>query len=803
MQEVKQVRSFLVLPSSDREALSARTAPLNGKSLHDETCVRASAPNRLHIPVRKGILFLSCWLLALGAVCATRASAATCYVVNPANTYNGNGSTWSAATSNGATGAFNAIPSTLVRGAIYYLADGAYPKFQFDTPVSGTQTVELRKAQSYDHCTSTGWNASTMGSSQAVFKYTNSEPIIGVASSYLTINGNGNSRAPGCGQGGATGTTKAQPPPVPNDCGIKIDDTGCTSTGTNSCMTPIRTTASNVTHLTIEYAEALGNNNNLSEPMIIFAPYSGDAYATYTHMFMHNAGCVYIQDGQQNETVTYSYFWGNNSNAGGCHGQASFSDAAESDTTYADNVFRDIIGTSIWTFADYSTTHNNWLFYNNVIWADNRSLDQQEDGIIACINSGTICTNFMVVQNTMVNLNYSTGTVFSNAGGSITFENNLWYGNQGTSNSPGGVFFQMAGSSLTEDYNSFLNSGSSGGGAHDISSSAAPDPFVNWSAGNFNLASANTDWGGRLALAPPFTTDPNGTVRGTDRGAYEYVNATQTTPTITWPAPAAITYGAALSSKQLNATATEGGSTVAGSFTYSPALGTVLGGGSHTLQVTFTPTDLVDYTTAAASVTLVVNPAPQTLTFTAPPAVVVYGASPIALSAKGGASGNPVTFTLVAGPGAVSGNMLSLTASGTVTVQAAQAGNANYSAATPVLHSISVPKSVLTVTANSYTITSTQALPATYAYSFTGFFNGDTASSLGGAATLTSTAKTGSPAGSYPIVITQGSLSSNRYTFSFVNGTLTITQPAVTVTSKVAQGVTERKSPPRSPARQP
>jgi len=53
---------------------------------------------------------------------------------------------------------------------------------------------------------------------------------------------------------------------------------------------------------------------------------------------------------------------------------------------------------------------------------------------------------------------------------------------------------------------------------------------------------------------------------------------TQATPAITWPTPAAITYGVALSGTQLNAS-----STVAGTFSYSPA-GGVLTVGSHLLS---------------------------------------------------------------------------------------------------------------------------------------------------------------------------------------------------------------------------
>jgi DNA-binding NarL/FixJ family response regulator len=61
---------------------------------------------------------------------------------------------------------------------------------------------------------------------------------------------------------------------------------------------------------------------------------------------------------------------------------------------------------------------------------------------------------------------------------------------------------------------------------------------------------------------------------------------TTAAPTITWPAPAPITIGTALSSNQLNAEAT-----VAGSFVYTPSPGYVLPLGTHTLWTTFTPAD--------------------------------------------------------------------------------------------------------------------------------------------------------------------------------------------------------------------
>jgi hypothetical protein len=90
-------------------------------------------------------------------------------------------------------------------------------------------------------------------------------------------------------------------------------------------------------------------------------------------------------------------------------------------------------------------------------------------------------------------------------------------------------------------------------------------------------------------------------------------------PSITWPAPAAIIYGTALSSVQLNATAS-----VSGGFVYTPSAGAVLPAGNQTLNVAFTPTDANNYTTATASTTLTVTKAVPVITWPAP-AAITYG----------------------------------------------------------------------------------------------------------------------------------------------------------------------------------
>ena len=85
------------------------------------------------------------------------------------------------------------------------------------------------------------------------------------------------------------------------------------------------------------------------------------------------------------------------------------------------------------------------------------------------------------------------------------------------------------------------------------------------------------------------------------------------TPAISWSATAAIPYGTALSSTQLNATAN-----VAGTFAYTPAAGAVLKAGTQTLSAVFTPADTSTYSSATATVQLTVNQASPTITWAAP-----------------------------------------------------------------------------------------------------------------------------------------------------------------------------------------
>lgn len=185
------------------------------------------------------------------------------------------------------------------------------------------------------------------------------------------------------------------------------------------------------------------------------------------------------------------------------------------------------------------------------------------------------------------------------------------------------------------------------------------------------------------------TATANGNYSGTGSTTLTIAKAT---PTLTWATPAPITYGTALSVVQLNATAN-----VPGSFIYTPASGAVLGVGSQTLNVGFTPSDSANYNGAFASVQLVVNPA------------------------------------------------------------------------------------VLTIIADDQTRLFGEANPP-LTYRAAGFVNGDTASAITGAPSLTTEANATSAVGSYIIAVGAGTLTSINYTFSYGNGSLLVRRHPVTFT---------------------
>jgi hypothetical protein len=160
--------------------------------------------------------------------------------------------------------------------------------------------------------------------------------------------------------------------------------------------------------------------------------------------------------------------------------------------------------------------------------------------------------------------------------------------------------------------------------------------------------------------------------------------------------PATATFGAV--PYTLNATASSGlpvSYTVTGPATISGSTLTITGVG--TVVVTASQAGDATYNAATpVSLTVVVSPASQTITFTGLPATATFGAGPYTLNATA-SSGLPVNYT-VTGPATVGASTLTITGAGTVAVTASQAGNATYAAATPVTLTIVVSPASQSIT---------------------------------------------------------------------------------------------------------
>jgi hypothetical protein len=225
---------------------------------------------------------------------------------------------------------------------------------------------------------------------------------------------------------------------------------------------------------------------------------------------------------------------------------------------------------------------------------------------------------------------------------------------------------------------------------------------ANFFATTSTLSGGSASFTGLVSVAPQTLTGTltyNGDANHNAVSTTVSLMVTDDSQTITFTAPASpVTFGA--SAVTLSASATSG---LAVSFSVSSGPCSVAG---TTLSYTAPGICVVaanqagnaDFTAApAVTHSITINQESQTIIFAAPTSPVTLGVGPITLSAAGGASGNPVTFSIVSGPGTLSGNMLTITGDGTVVIAVNQAGNVDFAAAAQVTQSVVVSGAFPTV----------------------------------------------------------------------------------------------------------
>lgn len=276
-----------------------------------------------------------------------------------------------------------------------------------------------------------------------------------------------------------------------------------------------------------------------------------------------------------------------------------------------------------------------------------------------------------------------------------------------------------------------------------------------------NFTATNIATTGGVSTANQLTCNP---YTAGDTKITCYTNDLKTAPTTATTTPAATTY------------------TVTFTGTFAPA---TIPSGSNSTTVTQSAATL--YVAAAnftgglpSSVqvpTVTVQKVPQTLTFTSP-GNVTYGVSPITLSTTSSAGLTTFTYTVTTtnNNATVSGNVLTITGIGSVTVQVSQAGDSTNAPATASV-TFTVAAAPLTFTAADASRLYGAANP-TFTVNISGAVNGDTFTT-----SASTSATSASNVGNYAIVPTASGAALSNYTVTYVNGKLSVTPAPLTVTA--------------------
>ncbi|MBI2676542.1 MAG: right-handed parallel beta-helix repeat-containing protein, partial [Candidatus Yanofskybacteria bacterium] len=427
------------------------------------------------------------------------------------------------------TNACDSLPSTLQRGVTYYIADGSYPGYTFDDPVSGTQTITIKKATAGDHGTNTGWQ-STYGDGQAEF--TN----LVFLNDYFVFDGQ---------IGGGPGAWAS-------GYGFKV--ASAISSGSGQLVT-LGAGADNITMSHVEITALNLSDGNKQQGI---KGVGGNSNLTFSYLNIHTLFGVPFHIGSwSNVVIEYSRV-AHNRNTADWHTEGISSIGTNSNITIRYNIWDDIDGTAVIAGVN-SGTSNDWKIYGNIFARSVTPIAYYNES--GGTNRQTM-NNLEFYNNVVTGTSASQGGVYIQSGTNNKVYNNIWYDNNvnalaisGTKNSN---YFSK--NIRTEGCNPACDKNPEGAAGDSSAQITSINPFVNW---NTNMEAASADFrlvgatNAGVSLAAPFNQDALGTIRGADgvwdRGAYEYAGGAVTftptpsstptptlLPTTTTPAPTPI-----------------------------------------------------------------------------------------------------------------------------------------------------------------------------------------------------------------------------------------------------------------------
>jgi hypothetical protein len=252
-----------------------------------------------------------------------------------------------------------------------------------------------------------------------------------------------------------------------------------------------------------------------------------------------------------------------------------------------------------------------------------------------------------------------------------------------------------------------------------------------------------------------------------------------TTPTLTFTAIAAQTYGAApfavsassASTGAITYSVTSGPATISGSTVTITGVGSVVLGASQAAAG--------NYTSVTASTSFAVIAANLTITASSP--TVAYGAAvPTITPSYSGFVNGQTSASLMTQPTCITAYTTASAPGSSPSTSCSGAVDANY-AISYVNGVVTVNKANLTITASSPTVAYGAAVP-TITPSYSGFVNGQTSASLTTQPTCITAYTTASAPGSSPSTSCSGAVDAN-YAISYVNGAVTVNKATPSVTA--------------------
>ena len=435
------------------------------------------------------ILLLLASVLMVLLLGTLNAQAQTFFCVRAGATGGNNGSDWN--------NAYTSLPSNLVRGAIYYIADGAYSGYTFNTSVSGTSWITIKKATVAVHGTNTGWNDS-YGDGVATFGN------LTFSTSYWEFDGQ---------VGGGPGSWNS-------GHGFSIYATSgqlITLSGTVShiAIKHLKLDSDRIAYLSSAIKGTTGACDNITI-----------SYCQISNIY----GAPFHINNWTNSTIEYTYVYYNKSTAQ-MHSEGISSIGTNENITIRYNIWDRIEGTAVFAGVNRGTSIN-WQIYGNIFARSTTTVYYYWEADPS--NNKNSMTNSKFFNNIVAGIpGTSQGGIVINSGSGNTFYNNIWYNNNANAFSINGTHdYQYSDSNIRTDgcspptycdKDTEVISGESHGTAN------AGNPFVRYDVdpllADFRLSAAISGYN-TSALASGNTTDMLGNTRGADgvwdRGAVEF-----------------------------------------------------------------------------------------------------------------------------------------------------------------------------------------------------------------------------------------------------------------------------------------